>query len=297
MSRPSDDSPSAWFVAKQSGHWAEALLSSCAAFADEHGLLHQFRAKFAGIRSIDLTPHRAASEARSVSSSIWAIAHELVVARYLERVLGWSFAEYEPLGYKSLRGDWEFTTTAGARVFVEVKTIDEPEPIATSGVYSRGIASRRIRNVVKTAYRQLPDDDRATLVVLAGREILAISHGIMLGDVFQTLFGQFQVRFKPFETDPDYRAGPSFRDMLVHGTKHRRLGTVAGLCISGLDIPYLRFYAIDNPYARATVRLRESDLAPVARFFVDMIGKGVEERGLSLEDAWARMRPQSPDAV
>lgn len=96
-------------------------------------------------------------------------------------------------------------------------------------------------------------------MVLVGREILSVSHGIMFTDLCQTMFGQFQVRFKAFAEDADYQAGPAFKDMLVHGTKHRRIGCIAAMRITGIDIPHVRFYAIDNPFASPGKRLSDTD--------------------------------------
>lgn len=114
LSGPTDGVPSVWFVAKATGWWGGDVLSACAAFAREHDLLDDFRLKFRGIEPQELLPERAVAKRRSVSSPIWVIAHELVVARYLERVLGWSLVRYEPAGHQGRRGDWHLLTDAAA---------------------------------------------------------------------------------------------------------------------------------------------------------------------------------------
>lgn len=266
------------------------MLSAAAAFARDHDLVDVYRARFRGIEPQDLLPERAAAKRRTISSPIWVIAHELVVARFLERVLGWTYVCHEPVGHQGRRGDWEFRTSSDRRVFVEVKTLEEPERHDTSGVYSRSVNDSQIRDVVKGAYQQLPDDDRATLVVLAGRgDTLSVSHGILFSDIGQTMFGRFQVRFTPMSDNPNYRAGPSLRDRMVHGTKHRRIGCVAGLWIAASGIPLIRFYAIDNPDAHPGKRLPECDLIGALRFMVDERGGGEQKSGVALEEVWALM--------
>jgi hypothetical protein len=53
------------------------------------------------------------------------------------------------------------------------------------------------------------------------------------------------------EYDPEsVKLGPLFHDMFVQHGKHRRIGWAAGLIIRGLGQPGLRFYGIQNPYAR-----------------------------------------------
>jgi hypothetical protein len=290
LEAPTDDEPSAWYVAKgASDQWTTKLLTAAAEFAQAHGMVDHFRKKFAGIRGIDLTPRRARAEGRQVSFPIWEIAHELVAGCYLERVLGWRFAGHEPRGHKDRRGDWEFITPSGQRVFVEVKSVAEVERYETAGAYNVSVAFDQLRNIVKAAYRQLPDDERGTLLILAGREKVESDFGIMVSGPFQTLFGKYVVRFKPLEEDPDYRAGPSFRDMLVHGTKHRRLGCVAGMRITGLDDPHIDWYAIDNPYSYPHHRIANDDLVNAKRFMVDGDGMGQELGGLTREEIWARM--------
>lgn len=289
LEEPQDDIPSAWFRTKGHLTWAGQLLSVAAEFASSHGLLDAYRTRLAGIDRADLTVARAKAFSRAVSSPIWVIVHELIVACFLERVLGWQYLSHEPSGNKKTRGDWEFATAGGEVVFVEVKTAEEPEIYEDSGAFSRSPRDKQIRGILKGAYKQLPDDGRKTLVVIIGREMLGIPYGIIHGDVFQTLFGQFQVRFRPFEEDAKLRGGPSFRDMLVHGTKHRRLGCIAGFELSGLDFPQLRFYAIENPFSNRTNRLAADSLQYARRYVVDAAGVGQEHTGLSHEDAWNRM--------
>jgi hypothetical protein len=145
--------------------------------------------------------------------------------------------------------------------------------------------------VLSRAYQQLPADDRAVAVVLVGDWLLEISHGILLGDLFAALFGTYEIRFEVMTDDPQMTyAGPSFRDMLVHGTKHRRLGTVGGLITRGLSEPRPMLYTIDNPYAYPPQRLPEKDLESVHRFVVDGDGRGFEKPGIGSEGAWSRMR-------
>jgi len=288
---PTEDVPSPWFVAKAplEEHWVGQLLTAAAAFAREHGLVTHYRKRFAGISSEDLTPERARIHRCSVSTPIWEIAHELVVARYLEKVLLWEYEGHEPPGYKQARGDWLFRSCRGRDVFVEVKSLAEPELAASTGPYNRGIHYAKIRNAIKGAYKQIPDDGRSILVVLVGREILHVPRRLMLGDIFQTMFGQFQVRFKPFVENPKFTGGPSFHDMLVHGTKHRRLGCIAGLELTGTDYPHVPFYAIDNPFANPQTRLPPADLANCRRFVFDSAGHGEDLLGLGAEETWALM--------
>lgn len=288
------DEPSAWYLTKgDSSGWGGDILSAGAQFALDHNLVDVYRKRFAGINASDLLQVRAKAERRSVSSPIWIIANELIIGRYLEKVLKWTFERHEPPGNKAHRGEWQFRMLDGKSVFVEVKTAMEPAG-PTSGVYSRGVEYAQVREIIKGAYKQLPDDERATLVVIAGREIANPSFGIMHGDLFQTLFGQFQVKFRPFADDPNYRAGPSFRDMLLHGTKHRRLGCVAGLFLSGSrEIPHVGFYAIDNPFANPAKRISNDNLLPAHRFMIDESGHGEETAGQSDEEIWERMTDNS----
>jgi hypothetical protein len=87
---PAGDELSVWWVAKSPSpeRWTPQVLTAAAQFAQEHGLLELYRAKFRGIAAAEFLPARAQADRRSVSFPIWEIAHELLVARYLERVLG-----------------------------------------------------------------------------------------------------------------------------------------------------------------------------------------------------------------
>jgi hypothetical protein len=280
----------AWRTAKgtEAACWIP-LLNAGFAFAAEHDLVDRYRIKFAGISLGDLRLDKAERERRVSTFPIWEIANELIVARYLEKVLEWTFREHEPEGRGSRRGDWEFVTRSGRHVFVEVKSLQEAEPRDT-GVYSRPDYGPRLRSVLKGAYAQLPDDGRATLVVLVGKELMRIPFGIMHGDLFQALYGRIQVRFRVMPYDPtSVRMGPSFRDMFVHGTKHRRLGCVAGLAAVGIDVPAVRAYAIHNPYAYPAVKLLPEDLRNADQFVIDDDGYGQTVDGIDRNDVWPRM--------
>lgn len=283
---PTDNAASAWFMSKQPGNWAAEVLSVAARFAAQHDLLEHYRGCFQGIRFQDLLPERAKANRRSVTSPIWVIAHELIVAAYLQNVLGWIYVLHEPPGYKTTRGDWEFVTPAGRHVFVEVKTAEEPDVVETAGVFSRGVKSKQLREIIRGAYKQLPDDGRANLLVIVGREMLEISHGIELGDLYQTLFGEYQIRFRPFEDDPKFRGGPSMRDMQIHGTKHRRIGCIAGMHLYGSDFPRIGFYVIDNPFAYKGTRLDRRAFHNAIGLHFDDSGQGRFGKGLSLGEVW-----------
>jgi hypothetical protein len=202
----------------------------------------------------------------------------------------WDFETYEPPGFRGRFGDWQFSPAAGRSVFVEVKTLVEPESYST-GVFSRGIASERLTGVLRRAYRQLPRDDRGTLVVVVGAGlILGVSHGIMHGDLFQTLFGRMQVTFKVLPYVPgSEKMAPSFREMFAHAGKHRRLGCVAGLNVGGHETPGLGFYAIHNPFADQAVRLKRADFPAVRQFWVGRDGIGEEIDGLHPHSHWERI--------
>ncbi|MBY0491038.1 MAG: hypothetical protein K2R93_14440 [Gemmatimonadaceae bacterium] len=243
-----------------------------------------------------MTHARAKREQRGSTDPIWDIANELIVAAYLERLVGWTYLAHEPPGRGSHKGEWAFRTLSGRTVFVEVKSLHESEELPT-GVYSRSVQGPRIRGVLKGAYKQLPNDDRATLVVLVSRgEVLRLPFGILFGDIFQSLFGQMQIRFPvgaAFHSGA-MRMTPSFVDTFVQSGKHRQLGVVAGLSISGDERPKARFYAIHNPYARESCRLPPSDFDGIAQFVVDANGTGVQLDGLSLEESWARIAAWAP---
>ena len=280
-----------WRVTKsQEPAWWKELLIAAAAFAQDHDLLPEYRRRFAGIPVRALSDSAADTERRQAVAPIWQIANELTVALYLERALGWTLESHEPAGFRHRIGDWQFRTGGGKPVFVEVKSLVEPE-LPGSGVFSRGIASDRLTSVLKGAYKQLPRDDRATLVVVVGFGlILEISHGIMHGDLFQTLFGRIQITFNVLPYVPgSERMGPSFQEMFAHAGKHRRLGCVAGLRIGGSDAPGLGFYAIHNPFADASVQLRREDLAHCRQFWVNDDGFGEELDGRQPRENWERI--------
>ncbi len=279
-----------WRIAKShEPAWWKALLNSAFGFAQDHTLVERYRARFSGISRSELRLEKAQRESRTSTFPIWEVANELVVARYLERVLGWRYESHEPPGRGLRRGDWQFLTPSDQRVFVEVKSLREPERHGT-GVFNRPSYSARLRGVLKEAYAQLPDDGRATLVVLVGSEVLRIPFGIMHGDLFQALYGRMQVTFNLMPYDSaSVRMGPSFRDMFVHGTKHRRLAWAAGLAVSGLDLPDLGFYGIQNPYADPTVRIERQAFPNVDRFVVEESGHGHIENGLHPDEVWQLM--------
>lgn len=292
--RGPEDEPTAWYVAKSAEDaWYVRLLNAALAYADERGVSERYRTLFAGINPGDLTRERARADNRSVSFPIWEIANELIVALYLDRVLGWRFVEHAPCGRHQYRGDWAFDAPSGRRVFVEVKSLKEVEPRST-GVYSRPSYAQRIRGVLARAYQQLPQDDRATLVVLVGNELLRIPFGLMHGDIFQALYGQIQVRFNVMPYDPtSVRMGPSFREMFVQVKKHRGLGAAAGLVVGGLDLPGLRFYAIHNPFAHLSARIPPDDFRDIDQFVVDENWMGRIIDGIHPHEAWARI-PSGP---
>lgn len=291
---PGDDGPIAvWRLVKaRENAWWVQLLNAAFSFAIRHDLVEVYRTRFAGIRSADLTPERAQAAGRSVLGPIWEIANELVAACYLERVHGWRFERHEPRGRNQHRGDWQFITPNGHQVFVEVKSLAERDWSDTGpDVFMRPDYRPRIRDVLKGAYAQLPDDERSTFVVLVGHEMLSIPVGIMHGDLFQALFGQMQVSFPvgaEFST-AKVRLGPSFRDMLVQHAKNRRLGCAAGLFVSGCEAPGLKFYSIHNPWAHSHVRLPSSELGDGVQFVFDEDGFGREFGGVHPREAWARM--------
>ena len=280
----------AWRIAKSNEPaWWTALLNSAFAFAQDHSLVETYRARFSGISLSELRLEKADRESRTSTFPIWRIANELVVARYLERVLGWRYECHEPPGRALRRGDWQFLTPSGRLVFVEVKSLRERERLGT-GVFNRPSYGERLRGVLKEAYAQLPDDGRATLVVLVGNELLRIPFGVMHGDLFQALYGRMQVTFNVLPYDPtSVRMGPSFRDMFVHGAKHRRLAWAAGFAVSGFELPGLRFYAIQNPYADPAVHIERSAFSKVEQFIVDEGGHGHLDAGLHPKDVWPLM--------
>lgn len=281
----------AWQVAKLPDRepWVD-LLNAGLDFATRHGLEGPFRERFRGIVAGDMTPERAKAEGRLAYFPIWEVANELIVAVYCERALGWRFVAHEPNGRGERLGDWEFEMPSGTPVFVEVKSIQEAPWVNFSGVFARGSYAQRLRGVLARAYKQLPDD-RPTLVVLVGDWTLEWSHGIRYSDLFEAMFGRFEVRMTVMTEDPQITyAGPSFREMLVHGTKHRRIGMVAGLVVRyGFEAPGLGFYAIDNPYAYETQRIADSDIAGATRFMVSG-ASGCDIEGIAPASAWELIR-------
>lgn len=254
--------------------WWIGALSAAAAFARDHDLLDSFRSKLSSIPISELRTDKSDAEGRSSTFPIWEIVNELLVARLLERGLGWRFDLHEPQGRGTRLGDWQFVSPSGRSVFVEVKSLSERE-MFSSGVHSKPSFAPRLRGVLKGAYAQLPDDGRATLVVVVGRELTKISFGIMHGDLFQALYGDMQVTFRVMPYDPSsLRLAPSFREMFTHRGKHRRLGWVAGLVVTGMDEPALKLYAIHNPFAHESVTMPGEDYAAIDRFVVDRAGYG-----------------------
>jgi hypothetical protein len=277
-----------WRITKsEEAAWWRELLIGAAAFARDHDVLSSYRARIEGVPLKSLSDSAGKAEMRPSVSPLWEITNELIVGMYLERALGWKFIQHEPQGHGRRVGEWQFSATSGRTVFVEVKSLLEAERTDTS-CYIRGIASARVTDVLRGAYRQLPRDDRATLVVLVGTgDILPIPFGIMHGDLFQTLFGRMQLTFNvlPY-VEGSERLAPSFYDMFAHAGKHRRLGCVAGLQIGGLDTPGLGFYAIHNPYADSGCRLRPEDFPATRQFWIDPSGHGQEIEGTHPSQHW-----------
>lgn len=264
------DDASAWRFAKDARpEWWTCLSRAALRFAERHGLWEAYRKRFAGIRPVDLSPARAASENRRTDFPIWEVLSELVVGAYLEAVLGWRMTGHEPRGNGERLGDFEFATPSGRVVFVEVKTIQEART-RTAGftsVYAVSSQAPRLRSVIARAYRQLPDDGRANVVVVVGHEMLNGAGGLVHSDLFAALFGQFVINVRVNVPSPHVTyAGPSFRDMLIHHTKRRRLSTAVGLIVSGLFAPAPLLYAIHNPFAHDTVRLISADFGSSLQF-------------------------------
>src|SRR5688572_19833468 len=78
--------------------WWIGALNAAAAFAEEHGLLERYRAKFASIPVSELRTDKAEAARRSSVFPVWEIANELVVGRLLNRLLGWKLQVHEPAG-------------------------------------------------------------------------------------------------------------------------------------------------------------------------------------------------------
>lgn len=270
--------------------WWIGALSAAAAFAREHNLLDDYRAKLGSISVSEFRVDKSDAEGRSSTSAVWEIVNELLAARLLERGLGWRFDSHEPQGRGTHRGDWQFVSPSGRTVFVEVKSLAEREWVGGGGM--RPSFAPKMRSVLKGAYPQLPDDGRATLVVVVGRELTKISFGIMHGDLFQALYGQMQITFNVMPYDPSsVRLAPSFREMFTHGGKHRRLGWVTGLVLTGVDEPALRLYAIHNPFANDSVTMPAEDYAGIERFVVDRDGHGESLPTGRTTPLWERVAP------
>lgn len=292
LEKPTDpDEESAWYVAKaHQAEWFVLALNAGLAFARDHGLEACYSRRFAGISPRDLTPKRARQKGGTVSSPIWEIANELVVARYLERALGWELLEHEPTGRGTRKGDWDFRSQTGETVFVEVKSIREAEWPAGK-VYTLPDYSPRIRTLLARAYSQLPHDHRSTLVVLVSTNILAIPADIQYSSLFEALFGKTQITFNVMPYDPDsVRIGPSFREMFTHSGKHRHMGCAAAFVRRGGYIPNLRFYVIHNPFAFPEAKLCPADFPGTFQFHVDERGFGNVTNGESDEAMWRKMQ-------
>jgi hypothetical protein len=280
-----------WRVTKtQEQAWWRELLIAAAAFARDHDLLIRYKKAFAGIRSGDLSDSAGDRDHRSPVNPIWEIAYELIVGLFLEHGLGWRYLGHEPRGHRSHVGDWAFEAPSGRSVFVEVKSVLEPE-MRGSGVFSRGPAMVRLTAVLRGAYKQLPRDSRSTMVVLAGNGLATtMAHDVMFTDLFQTLYGRMQVSMSvlPY-VEGSARVGPSFYDTFANAGKHRRLGCVAGLHVAGNEQPGLVFYAIHNPYADQSSQLTSEDFGDALRFWVDEAGNGQELGDVRAREFWSKI--------
>jgi hypothetical protein len=175
---------SAWYLLKdRDPEWYVCLLKSALRYAEKRQVWDHYQTRFRRISAKEFLPARVAAENRTATFPIWEIASELVVASYLEHVLGWTFKAHEPPGRGSTKGDWEFTTRTNRIVFVEVKTVREPPFRPSNSAFSRGSYASRLTEPLKRAYTQLPDDGRATLVVLVGDQYLRPSWGIIHTDL------------------------------------------------------------------------------------------------------------------
>lgn len=165
LEQPIKGSQSAWYFAKGPADRAQiALVNHALAFAKHNALDGHYKALLAGISPSAPTPERARSEGRGVCFPLFEVLNELIVATLLCGALGWRCAGHEPLGHRAKRGDWEFALASGKHVFVEVKSLSEPD--YGDGVFTKPSSTARISNVLKRAYKQLPHDERATVVVL-----------------------------------------------------------------------------------------------------------------------------------
>lgn len=289
LEEESDDLWVLWRITRSAQQaWWRELLTAAACFASRHGLIQLYRQRFAGIPVPSMRDSVGEAENRNPLAPIWEIASELIVGLVLESTLGWTLLAHEPPGHRDRIGDWLFETPAGKPVFVEVKTLEEP--VRYPSVFAREPATDRLTNVLKGAYRQLPRDERATLVVVVGigvSLILGTPHGIYHSDIFQTLFGRLQVRFPVLPYNEELQEmGPAFRDMFAHAGKHRRMGVVGGLILGGLDTPGVGFYVVHNPFADDACSLTPDDFPQVSQYWVDAVGVGDEISGMAGGERW-----------
>ncbi|MBK8246662.1 MAG: hypothetical protein IPK85_04590 [Gemmatimonadetes bacterium] len=291
LEEPGHGEASAWYLAKMAEHRAQHdLLNTALAYAEAHDLQRPFLSRFGGIALRDLSPAKARAELRSVTAPIWNVADELLVASFLERVLHWEFDHHEPRGHRDYKGDWQFRTPDGQVVFVEVKSVSEPE-YPTTGVFSRPHFIPRLHQLLKGAYRQLPDDERANCVVIVahGGIILEIPYGIRFGDLFQAFFGETVFR-APFDGTSvgELSLTSTHREMFVQPNKNRRLGAVMGFDLGGgISDPAPVCYAIHNPLGHERNVLTLSATEGLQRFHVQADEPRLE-RGLSPIEIWRK---------
>lgn len=286
LERPVDETPSAWFLAKgDPSAWYVAVANIGIHYCRARGLESHYRKHFEAIAPKDLSNAKARAERRSPAFPIWELLNELIAAAFLESILGWQFDAHEPPGHRQSRGDWQFITECGQKIFVEVKSIGEAE--VGEWVGTRASRAPRIRAILKRAYRQLPDN-RPTVVVIAGNnsEALRAPFGIAHSDLFHAFFGETIVRMKFDGVEmSEPRLGPSFREMFVHREKHSRLGAAIGLNLTGIGAPLPLIYAIQNPFARPECQLDRSTIDPIHRFAIEG-ERGTLLAGLSPEQTW-----------
>lgn len=290
---PSSDAEfSAWHLAKGDAmNVHPAILNVGLSFAAAHGLSSYFRKQFASLRPTEFLESRATVENRTVTFPIWEVGNELVVAAYLERVLGWTYLVHAPAGRPPKKGDWLFRSPSGKETFVEVKSVSEPMWRGSTGVFSRSSKAPRLRTILARAYGQLPREGYGTLIVLVALDdVLRLPHGsIMHGDLFEALFGEIQVKFNVMPYDPkSLRMGPSLREMFVQTSKHRLMGAAVGLDIGGFDVPEPRVYVIHNPFAYEHTRINPRDFPGQAQFYV-RDSEACFVPPMPLEDVWAKV--------
>lgn len=269
--------------------WYVKFLNITFAHCDSLGLREVYRARFAAIKPSDVWIKGTPAWFRDGCLPIWEVANELVVAAYIARVLGWRFCKHEPAGRGLRKGDWEFAVPDDKRVFVEVKTLEEPPVRPSNSFGARPSRAPRLQNVLARAYKQLLQDERATLVVVVGHDFIRAPFGIVHSDLFAALFGQFIVKFPVMSEKREISyAGPSWREMLVGHTKRRSLGVAAGLVVRGAFSPNPHFYAIHNPFATESARLTP-DVFGTQHQFRWEDSAGAEVGTLDTDDAWARL--------